>query len=64
MVKTGHPGAGAPARARRAPPARAGTGTGEEGGSVELGRDVLGASLCLGSPSVLAEGKAAYDGRS
>lgn len=64
MAETGHPSASAHARARRAPPARAGTGAGEEGGSMELGRDVLGASLCLGSPSVLAEGKAACGGRS
>lgn len=64
MVKTGHPGARAPARARRAPPACAGTGAGEEGGSVELGRDVLAASLGLGSPSVQAEGKAVCNGRS
>lgn len=57
MAKTGHPCASAHARARRAPPACAGTGNGEEGGSGELG-------MCLGSPSVLAEGKAACDGRS
>lgn len=58
MAKTGHPSASAHGRARRAPPARAGTGNGEEGGSGELG-------MCLGgSPSVLAEGKAACDARS